>query len=52
LRRSSRHPGPKELHWIDDATHNDLYDKDEYVTLAVAKLTDFFANHLAASTCK
>jgi fermentation-respiration switch protein FrsA (DUF1100 family) len=39
--------GPKELLWIDAATHNDLYDKDEYVTPAVTKLIDFFRLHLA-----
>jgi fermentation-respiration switch protein FrsA (DUF1100 family) len=38
--------GPKELHWIEGAVHNDLYDKDAYVTPAVAKLTDFFATSL------
>jgi hypothetical protein len=27
--------------------HIDLYDKDEYVTPAVAKLTEFFGKHLA-----
>jgi fermentation-respiration switch protein FrsA (DUF1100 family) len=39
--------GPKELYWIDGATHVDLYDKDEYVPTAVAKLTDFFGTNLA-----
>ena len=34
---------PKELHWIDGATHVDLYDRDEYVTPAITKLADFFA---------
>ncbi|MFG2517684.1 alpha/beta hydrolase [Streptomyces sp. NPDC048527] len=38
--------GPKELVWIDGAVHVDLYDKDEYVTPAVARLTDFFRSHL------
>ena len=38
---------PKELYWIDGATHVDLYDKEEYVPAAVAKLTDFFGTHLA-----
>jgi len=38
-----RAQGPKELHWIEGATHVDLYDKDEYVTPAVTKLADFFA---------
>jgi uncharacterized protein len=38
---------PKELVVIDGATHIDLYDKDEHVTPAVAKLTEFFGKHLA-----
>ncbi|WP_460061441.1 imelysin family protein [Streptomyces sp. YKOK-I1] len=38
---------PKELFVLDGATHMDLYDKDEYVTLAVAKLTEFYGRHLA-----
>ncbi|MGW7539575.1 alpha/beta hydrolase [Streptomyces sp. NPDC054770] len=37
-----RATGPKELHWIDGATHVGLYDRDEYVTPAVAKLAAFF----------
>ncbi|MFI7611110.1 alpha/beta hydrolase [Nonomuraea terrae] len=40
-------PGPKELLWIDGAMHTDLYDKEAYVTPAVAKLTGFFQAHLA-----
>ncbi|GAA4577798.1 alpha/beta hydrolase [Planotetraspora kaengkrachanensis] len=40
-------PGPKELLWIDGAMHTDLYDKDAYVTPAVAGLADFFRTHLA-----
>ena len=43
---------PKELHWIEGATHVDLYDKDEYVTPAVAKLTDFYKANLAAAADK
>ncbi|HEY0806038.1 MAG TPA: alpha/beta hydrolase, partial [Pseudonocardiaceae bacterium] len=39
--------GPKQLHWIDGASHTDLYDKPEYVTPAVAKLADFFHTNLA-----
>jgi hypothetical protein len=39
--------GPKELLWIDGATHNDLYDKEEYVGPAVTRLTDFFTRNLA-----
>lgn len=38
--------GQKELHWIEGASHVDLYDKDEYVTPAVAKLAEFYAAHL------
>ena len=41
---------PKELFWIDGATHVALYDKDEYVTPAIAKLTEFFRTHLAGTT--
>ncbi|PZG18091.1 alpha/beta hydrolase [Nonomuraea aridisoli] len=40
-------PGPKELLWIDGAMHTDLYDKEVYVTPAVAGLTGFFKAHLA-----
>ena len=43
---------PKELYWIEGATHVDLYDKDEYVTPAVAKLTDFYKANLAAAADK
>jgi len=41
--------GPKELHWIDGASHVDLYDKDQYVTPAVAKLTEFFTANLVTA---
>lgn len=37
---------PKQLHWIDGASHVDLYDRDEYVTPAVDRLAGFFATHL------
>jgi fermentation-respiration switch protein FrsA (DUF1100 family) len=37
---------PKELFLIEGASHIDLYDKDEYVTSAVAKLTEFFDKYL------
>ncbi len=37
---------PKELYWIEGATHNALYDKDEYVSPAVARLTEFFETNL------
>ncbi|GHH86370.1 hypothetical protein GCM10018793_57990 [Streptomyces sulfonofaciens] len=42
-----RAAGPKDLLRIDGATHCDLYDKDEYVTPAVARLSDFFDGRLA-----
>ena len=41
---------PKELHWIDGASHVDLYDKEEYVGPAVAKLAGFYAASLAAAS--
>jgi uncharacterized protein len=43
-----RASGPKELHWIDGASHVALYDKEEYVAPAVAKLAEFFTASLAA----
>ncbi|MFI9756996.1 alpha/beta hydrolase [Streptomyces sp. NPDC051963] len=39
--------GPKELHWIDGASHVDLYDKEQYVGPAVSRMADFFGAHLA-----
>ncbi|MFE5585484.1 alpha/beta hydrolase [Kitasatospora sp. NPDC056531] len=41
-----RATGPKELHWIEAASHVDLYDKQEYVDPAVDKLTEFFGRNL------
>lgn len=38
--------GVKELAWIEGASHVDLYDRDEYVTPAVEKLSGFFAARL------
>ena len=38
--------GPKELYWIEGASHVDLYDKDEYATPAAAKMKGFFREHL------
>ncbi len=38
---------PKRLEWIDGASHVDLYDKDEYVSPAIAKLSEYFATELA-----
>ncbi|MGD9695368.1 MAG: alpha/beta hydrolase [Thermoleophilia bacterium] len=39
---------PKELLIVDGATHIGLYDLDEYVTPAVAKLTEFFGRSLTS----
>ncbi|MBB5406415.1 hypothetical protein HDG34_000330 [Paraburkholderia sp. HC6.4b] len=38
--------GPKELFWIEGASHVDLYDKPEYVDPASVKLVSFFKQHL------
>jgi len=38
--------GPKELHWIDGATHVALYDKEQFVAPAIEKLTKFFTESL------
>ncbi|WP_019074849.1 alpha/beta hydrolase [Streptomyces hokutonensis] len=38
--------GDKELAWIGGASHVDLYDRNEYVTPAVEKLSGFFAARL------
>jgi uncharacterized protein len=38
---------PKELFWIEGASHVDLYDKLQYVTPAVARLGDFYRQNLA-----
>jgi fermentation-respiration switch protein FrsA (DUF1100 family) len=38
---------PKELFLVPGATHIDMYDKPQYVTPAVEKLTVFFGRHLA-----
>ncbi|WP_432942730.1 alpha/beta hydrolase [Kribbella sp. CA-253562] len=41
---------PKELFWIEGASHVDLYDQDEYVWPAVEKLTEFFGTHLSRTS--
>lgn len=41
-----RAQGPKELFWIDGASHVDLYYKPEFVTLAASKLAEFFRSNL------
>jgi fermentation-respiration switch protein FrsA (DUF1100 family) len=37
---------PKELFWVNGASHVDLYDKDQYVASAVAQLADYYRNNL------
>ncbi|MEU1812621.1 alpha/beta hydrolase [Micromonospora aurantiaca (nom. illeg.)] len=39
-------PGNAELFLVERATHVDLYDRDEYVTPAAAKLAEFFHKNL------
>ena len=43
---------PKELHWIDGASHVDLYDRNEFVTPAVGKLSEFYKTNLPAAADK
>ncbi|MBF6132087.1 alpha/beta hydrolase [Nocardia otitidiscaviarum] len=38
--------GPKRIHWVEGASHVDLYDKEQYVGPAVEQLTDFFTESL------
>ncbi|WP_285101707.1 alpha/beta hydrolase [Promicromonospora sp. MEB111] len=40
---------PKELHWIEGASHVDLYDRPGFVGPVVEKLTGFFTQGLAAA---
>ncbi|MFJ2738361.1 alpha/beta hydrolase [Streptomyces sp. NPDC087440] len=39
-------PGNAELFLVEGATHVDLYDREPYMTSAVAKLVEFFGKHL------
>ncbi|MFJ4622391.1 alpha/beta hydrolase [Streptomyces sp. NPDC088812] len=48
LEAHRRTTGPAEIHWIEGASHVDLYDKKQYVDLAVDRLTEFFTTHLTA----
>lgn len=41
--------GRKEIHWIKEASHIDLYDKKEYIDSAVDRLTDFFTTNLTTT---
>ncbi|MBV8931495.1 MAG: alpha/beta hydrolase, partial [Kutzneria sp.] len=40
---------PKELFWVEGATHVGLYDRPEYVPGVVAKLAEFFQKNLATA---
>ncbi|MDN7846952.1 alpha/beta hydrolase [Burkholderia multivorans] len=40
---------PKTLYWIEGASHVDLYDKHDYVKLAVQKLAEFYKDELGNS---
>ncbi len=42
-----RAAGQAELVTVDGATHMSLYDRDEHVTPAVARISTFLAEHLA-----
>ncbi|MFD0473961.1 alpha/beta hydrolase [Nonomuraea thailandensis] len=42
-----RATGPKELCWIDGASHVDLYDRKQYVDLAVERIAGFFGENLS-----
>jgi uncharacterized protein len=44
-----RATGPKDLYWVDGASHNDLYDKPQYVDPAIEKLASFFTAALRAA---
>jgi hypothetical protein len=37
---------PKELYWIEGASHIDLYHKEEYINQATEKLDEFFKEQL------
>jgi uncharacterized protein len=41
--------GTKEFHWIDGASHVDLYYKEPHVGSAVTRLTGFFTDNLVAN---
>ncbi|CUU55024.1 hypothetical protein Ga0074812_104105 [Parafrankia irregularis] len=46
LEAHRRATGPAEIHWIRGASHVDLYDKREYIDLAVDRLADYFTTNL------
>ncbi|WP_182902635.1 alpha/beta hydrolase [Microbispora sp. H10830] len=42
-----RATGPKEIYWLDGASHVDLYDKKNYVDHAVERIARFFGENLS-----
>jgi uncharacterized protein len=40
---------PKELFWIDGASHVDLYDKEKYLPTVISKLAGFFTTSLSGT---
>jgi fermentation-respiration switch protein FrsA (DUF1100 family) len=49
LEAHRRATGPARIHWIEGASHVDLYDKQEYIGPAVDELTAFFTANLPAA---
>ncbi|MEU4392607.1 alpha/beta hydrolase [Kribbella sp. NPDC023855] len=41
--------GPKDLFWVENASHVDLYDKQPYVAQTVDRLATFFDHNLSKS---
>jgi hypothetical protein len=39
--------GPREIYWVDGASHVDLYDKEQHVGPVVDKLAGFFAENIS-----
>lgn len=48
LEAHRRATGPARIHWIEGASHVDLYDRQEYIGPAVDTLADYFTTHLTA----
>jgi fermentation-respiration switch protein FrsA (DUF1100 family) len=46
LEAHRRATGPAEIHWIEGASHVDLYDKREYIDPAVEKLAGYFGQYV------
>ncbi|MGW5385335.1 alpha/beta hydrolase [Nocardia sp. NPDC003963] len=41
--------GPKRIHWVEGASHVDLYDDERYIGPVVGELADFFGDGLRRS---